>query len=139
MDEIIELLRELNESVPMPLELPSEDDIVLVEEEILVQLDRQFRIYLLELSDIVYGSYEPVTIADPQSHTYLPEVAAVAWEGGMSRELIPFCQVGDDYYCVDMEGRMVFWKREGPGGVLTEDFWENIWEWMREIWLDNQV
>ena len=34
---------------------------------------------------VVYGSLEPVTVTDPQSHTYLPEVAANAWDAGVDR------------------------------------------------------
>ena len=101
VEEVIEQLREANEPVPVPLELPDEDQLVEVEEQLFINIPFVFKEFLLTVSDVVYGSLEPVTITDPQSHTYLPEVAANAWDIGVPRELIPICQDGDDYYCVD--------------------------------------
>ena len=84
-EEIIDMLRDSNQPVPVPLDLPDEDVLVEVEEQILLPIPRDMRTYLLEASDVIYGSLEPVTAADPYSHTYLPEVAAVAWSLGEPR------------------------------------------------------
>ena len=56
MEEILELLRESNQPVPVPLELPDEDDLVVIEEELLLPIPRDMRLYLLEASDVVYGT-----------------------------------------------------------------------------------
>ena len=69
MEEIIEQLREANEPVPVPLEWPDEDQIVEIEEQLFIDIPVVFREFLLTVSDVVYGSLEPVTITDPQSHT----------------------------------------------------------------------
>ena len=98
MEEIIEQLREANEPVPVPLELPDEDQLVEIEEQLFIDIPFVFREFLLTVSDVVYGSLEPVTVTDPQSHTYLPDVAANAWDAGVDRSMIPICQDGDDYY-----------------------------------------
>ncbi len=73
MEDVIERLREENEPVPVPLELPDEDLLVEIEEELLISLPPEFREFLLTVSDVVYGRIEPVTVTDPQSHTYLPK------------------------------------------------------------------
>ena len=78
MEEVIEQLRELNEPVPVPLELPDEELLVEIEEQLLINLPFELREFLLKVSDVVYGHLEPVTVTDQQSHTFLPEVAAVA-------------------------------------------------------------
>ena len=83
MEEVIEQLRELNEPVPVALELPDEETLVEIQEEILIHLPFELREFLLKVSDVVYGRLEPVTASDPQSHTYLPEVASVAWDRGL--------------------------------------------------------
>lgn len=132
MEEILDLLREYNEEVPVPLDLPDEDQLVQVEEELLLPIPRDMREYLLKASDVVFGSLEPVTAADPNSHTYLPEVAAVAWSLGVPRYLTPLCEVNGAYYCVEPEGEVVFWK----DGELTDDNWLTIWYWVREVWLE---
>ena len=104
MEEIIEQLREANEPVPVPLELPDEDLLVEIEEQLFIDIPFVFREFLLTVSDVVYGSLEPVTVTDPQSHTYLPDVAANAWDAGVDRSMIPICQDGDDYYLVEEDG-----------------------------------
>ena len=132
MDEIVDELRERNEPVPVPLELPEDDDIVLVEEQILISVPAEFRAFLLEVSDVVYGALEPVTVADPSSHTYLPEVAATAWSMGFPREMIPLCEIPGGYYGVTQDQDVVVWRN----GTLEEETWNSVWDWVREIWLE---
>jgi hypothetical protein len=133
MEEILDLLREHNETVPVPLDLPDHDQLVEVEEELMLPIPRDMREYLLLASDVVYGSLEPVTVADPHSHTYLPEVTAVAWSLGVPRYLMPLCEVNGAYYCVEPEGEIVFWR----DGELTDDNWLTIWYWVRDVWLES--
>ena len=135
MEEIIEELREKNEPVPVPLELPEEDQLVEIEEQLFIDIPFVFREFLLTVSDVVYGSLEPVTVTDPQSHTYLPEVAANAWDAGVDRSLIPICQDGDDYYCVEEDGTVVLWSAEEE--LVTEETWESVWHWARDVWLES--
>ncbi|RBL65667.1 SMI1/KNR4 family protein, partial [Pseudomonas sp. MWU13-2625] len=70
MEEVIEQLREANEPVPVPLELPDEDQLVEIEEQLFINIPFVFKEFLLTVSDVVYGSLEHVTVNDPQSHTY---------------------------------------------------------------------
>lgn len=135
MEEIIELLRERNEPVPVPLELPDEDRLVEVEEELLLNLPGELREFLLTVSDVVYGRLEPVTASDPQSHTYLPEVAANAWDQGLERHLLPICQDGADYYVVDLENQV--YRFDGASGQLGEPLWDSLWHWVRDVWLES--
>lgn len=136
MDDVLELLQEFNEPVSVPLDLPDEDLLVEVEELLLMGLPNDLRDYLLHASDVVYGSLEPVTAADPRSHTYLPEVAAEAWNDGMPRHLLPVCQLGVGYYCISEEGEVFFWngKRLGKDPEGTKE-WPNLSQWIREVWL----
>lgn len=135
MEEIIEELRERSESVPVPLELPEEELLVEIEEQLFINMPFGLREFLLTVSDVVFGRLEPVTVTDPQSHTYLPEVAAYAWDIGVSRELIPICAQGDDYYCIEEDGTVVYW--EAASGELTDESWETIWHWARDVWLES--
>jgi len=112
MEEVIEELRERNEPVPVPLELPDDEQLVAVEEQLFINLPFGLREFLLQVSDVIYGRLEPVTASDPQSHTYLPEVAANAWDAGVPRDLLPICQDGPDYYVVDLEGEVTLFDGE---------------------------
>jgi hypothetical protein len=133
MDELIEELREANQPVPIPLELPEEDDLVEVQEALFISLNEDFQQFMLTVSDVVYGTLEPVTASDPTSHTYLPEVAAIAWDAGLPRDLVPLCEHQGNYYAVTEEGEVQYWE----GGVKTEQTWETIWYWARDVWLNS--
>ncbi len=131
MHDIIEQLQERSETVPVPLELPTFEQLVEVEEQILISLPRELKEYLLYASDVIYGTIEPVTASDPYSHTYLPEVTCYAWSIGMPRDMIAICQQDDAFYCIDQDGQVHFWKNGG----FTDIYWESFWEWVEEIWL----
>ncbi|MNJ53323.1 hypothetical protein D3C77_487070 [compost metagenome] len=135
MEEVIDRLHELNEPVPVPLELPDEDMLVEIQEQILIHLPFELREFLLKVSDVVYGRLEPVTASDPHSHTYLPEVAATAWDIGVPRDLVPLCQDGRNYYVVDAEGEVFLWLEET--GELDDETWESVWHWVRDVWLES--
>ena len=135
MEEVIEQLREANEPVPVPLELPDEDQLVEVEEQLFINIPFVFKEFLLTVSDVVYGHLEPVTASDPNSHTYLPEVTATAWDLGVPRDLVPLCQDGRDYYVVDVEGEVTLWS--GAEGELTDETWDSVWHWARDVWLES--
>lgn len=134
MDEILEQLRELNQEVSLPLELPSEEMLVVVEEEILISIPYDLRTFLLEASDVIVGTLEPVTAADPRSHTYLPEVAALAWSLGLPREYIPICEYDGGYAAISQDGRIIFWVNDR----IAEE-WEDFWWWCRDVWLERVV
>lgn len=135
MEDIIDQLRELSEDVPVPLDLPEEDDLLEVEETLLLPIHPSLRTYLLEASDTVFGSLEPVTVADPQSHTYLADVTAQAWDEGMPREYMVVCEVGEGFYCINHEdGEVQFWSRL-LGDFDTEQQWDSLWDWIEDVWL----
>ena len=134
MEEVIAELRACSEHVPVPLELPDMDDIIDVEEQLLVSLDGDFRQFLLTVSDVVFGTLEPVTVADPNSHTYLPEVAATAWSLGVPRDLIPLCQDRHGYYCTNALGEVVYWAE---GAVIDDEPWAGVWQWAEQVWLNS--
>ncbi|WP_065188207.1 SMI1/KNR4 family protein [Shewanella woodyi] len=131
MHDIIEQLQEMSETVPIPLELPTFDQLVMAEEEILIPLPGELKQYLLYASDVIYGSLEPVTVSDPNSHTFLPEVTAYAWSIGMPREYVAVCQQGNSFYCIDQEGQMLLWNEDGS----ESDYWESLWEWVEQVWM----
>jgi hypothetical protein len=136
MEEVIEQLRELNEPVPVPLELPEEETLVEIQEQILIHLPFALREYLLTVSDVVYGRLEPVTASDPQSHTYLPEVAATAWDLGVPRYLVPLCEDHGNYYVVEDDGTVLLWEAD-TGEINEDENWESVWHWCRDVWLES--
>lgn len=132
MQEIIEKLQACAEEIPVALDLPDEDQLLDIEEALLTSLPKSLRTFLLTVSDLVIGSLEPVTAADPSSHTYLADVAAQAWEMGLPRHLIPFCQSGTCYYCINLEDAVVIWT---PSTGESDAEWDDIWHWAETVWI----
>jgi hypothetical protein len=135
VEDVIEQLRDLNEPVPVPLELPDEETLVEIQEQILIHLPHGLREFLLQVSDVVFGRLEPVTASDPQSHTYLPEVAATAWSLGVPREMVPLCEDHGNYYVVEEDGTVLLWEAETE--EFNEESWESVWHWARDVWLES--
>ena len=134
MEDVIEELRENAFDVPTPLDLPSEDDLVEAEEQLLIPIPFEFREFLLQVSDVIFGSMEPVTVTDPHSHTFLPEVAALAWDQGMPRDLLPVCEHQGDYYCVSADGEVALWSH---GDISEDETWSSVWHWAKDVWLQS--
>lgn len=130
MEDILDELNARAEALPVPLEEANEDHLLETEEQILLPLPRAYREFLLETSHLVVGKIEPATVADSNSHTYLPEMCATAWSEGLPRHLIPICRKTGGYYCIDPDGFVGEWPSEDDA---TE--WESVWEWARDIWL----
>ena len=136
MEEILEQLQDAAQSSAWGLEKPEHDQTVAAEEQILLPFPRDFREFLLETGDLLVGTLEPGVVADASAHNYLPELAANAWDVGVPRHLIPFCQLpgrANSYYCVDPDGEIQLWH----GARQSDESWETIWYWARDVWLES--
>lgn len=131
-NEIAEQLQAASIPTAFPLELPELEDVVDAQEELLIHIPPAFRDYLLTCSNVIYGSLEPVTIADPSYHTYLPEMAADAWDKGLPRDLIPLCQQGENFYAISQDDSVHLWNAETEA---LEETSEDVWAWVRDVWL----
>ena len=135
MEDVIELLRERHEGGLVALELPDEDRLVEIEEQLLIPLPGDYKEFLLNASDIICGSLEPATVMDDYAHNFLPEMAANAWDQGMPRYLIPVCETPEGIYAMSQEGSVLLWV--AGEGIREEEEWGSIWQWAREIWLES--
>lgn len=134
MEDVIDALREVAIEQTCPLELPDEDRLVEIEEELLLPLPRALKDFLLNVSDLVIGSLEPVTVCDSYAHTHLPELTTQAWADGMARELIVICAIGEGCYCINQQGEVLLWQ----SGQMAEDaHWQDIWQWAYQVWLNS--
>ena len=131
LTEIISRLRSVNEPVPKPARLPSESDVRKIEAELKIIFHSDFRKYLLEASDVVFGTKEPVTICEPKSHTYLPSVVESARAYGVPTDLVPVCEDNADFYCINRHGKIVFWSHNGT----SDESWPSLATWIRDVWL----
>ena len=131
--EAIHQLRELNEPVPKPMRLPSAAAVAAAESELGVTFHPDYRRFLLEASDVVYGALEPATIGRKRAHTDLVRMAHDAWTlMELPRELLPICEDNGDYYCMNARGEVVYWSHDGSG----DERWPDLAAWIQQVWIE---
>jgi hypothetical protein len=132
LDDALRELRSRNEPAPLPLRLPTVTEVDDAERRLGVSFPPDFRRYLLEASDVVCGTVEPVTITRPDSHTDLLKVADDAWQGyGVPRDLLPICEDNSDFYCINSANEVMFWSHNG----LSSEKWPNLAHWIMDVWI----
>jgi hypothetical protein len=131
--EVLVELRELNEPVPKPFRLPTATEVDRAENTLGTKFPDDYRQYLLESSDVVFGALEPAVVIPDAGHLSLVEVAESAWsEMELPRDLLPFCEDNGDYYCFAADGRVKFWSHNGT----TEESWPDLATWIKEVWIE---
>jgi len=133
MTEVIRELRGLNEPVPRPPRLPTEDEVGATEARLGVRFHEDYRRYLLKAGDVTYGTLEPAVVVPGAGYRSLAEVAETAWEHwGVPRGLLPICEDNADYYCMNEAGEVVFWSHDGG----TDERWPNLATWIKRVWIE---
>lgn len=130
LDAVFEELRGRNKVVPVARPLPTERDLLAAEERLGIRLPSDLRRYLLEVSYVVCGHKEPVTIGTGD-YTDLTSVIADAREVGVPSDLIPVCEDNGDFYCLTPSGEVVFWSHDGT----IDERWADLATWIDEVWI----
>jgi hypothetical protein len=133
LKDTIRELRELNETVPSPPTLPTKQEIDDLEVETSIKFPADYRTYLLQASDIVFGTIEPVTITDEDAHTDFRIVLADAQDAGLPEGLVPLCEENGDFHCMKADGSIIFWSFDGESG----DTWPDLATWITEVWMES--
>lgn len=131
LNEVIAELRELNESVPEPLRLPTPAEVDAVQEKLGIRFHPDYVRYLLEASDVVCGTLEPATVPEDSGHTYIVPMATHAWAAGLPADLVPIAEDNGDYYCMNARGEVLYWSHDGE----TDEEWPDLATWIEEVWI----
>jgi SMI1-KNR4 cell-wall len=135
LTQAIRELRELNETVPIPRRLPTLQEVEEAERELGMQFPADYRRFLLEASDVVYGTVEPAVVIPDSGYLNLVEMANEAWdEMELPRNLLPICQDNGDYYCINAQGEIVYWSHNGT----TDEKWRDLATWIDEVWIQEE-
>ncbi len=133
LETAIETLRERNEPVPRPFRLPTEMEVAAAERTLGVTFPDDYRYFLLHGSDVAYGTLEPAVVIPDCGHLDLVEMVQTAWEVGVPRDHLPFCENNGDYYCLTPDSRVVLWSHDG----LFSGRWPDLSHWIQEVWLES--
>jgi SMI1-KNR4 cell-wall len=128
--QAIEQLRPLNEPVPKPLRLPTQEEVRTAEQQLGIEFPPDYRRYLLEASDVVFGTKEPCVLTVGPGHMDLPTTAREAWKLGVPGSWLAFCEDNGDYYCLDGDA-VRFWSHDGE----SNDHWPDLGTWITDVWI----
>ena len=134
LTQVLVELRDLNEPVPRPLRLPTETEVELAESALGIKFPEDYRRYLLEAGDVVFGALEPAVVTPDAGYLSLVDVAESAWdEMDLPRDLLPFCEDNGDYYCLATVGTVKFWSHNGS----TDESWPDLASWIKQVWIEH--
>ena len=132
IDDAIRELRARDESVPTPSRLPTEGEVAAAERVVGQRFPADYRRFLLDASDVVFGALEPAVVTPDAGHLDLAAVVRDARALGVPDDLLPFCEDdGDDYYCLTPTGAVRFWSHDG----LADESWPDLATWIRDVWI----
>ena len=130
LSEAIDALRARNEPVPLPLRLPTDKEITDAERQLGLAFPADYRRYLRDASDVVFGTLEPCVVTPDAGYLDLVETCRAAWDLGVPRDWLPICQDNGDYYC--LAGPAVrFWSHDGA----ADEGWPDLATWIMEVWI----
>ena len=132
LETAIESLRQLNEPVPRPFRLPTETEVAAAEKELGIKFPADYRYFLLHGSDVAYGTIEPAVVIPDCGHLELVKMVLGAWQFGVPKTFLPFCEDNGDYYCFAPEGRIVFWLHDSQ----PSQSWPDLATWIQQVWLE---
>ena len=133
ISDVIKELRELNELETKHFRLPKKNEVAEAETRLGVKFSEDYKQYLLEASDVVYGAIEPAVVVPNSGYLNLVEVADSAWnEMEIPRDLLPICEDNGDYYCLNEKGEVVFWSHNGA----ADEKWDSLADWIKEVWIE---
>jgi hypothetical protein len=135
MRHVVARLRQVNQTVPNPLPLPTSADVGRVEKELEQSLPASLKQLLLAAGDVVFGQYEPITLTLGSGHTYAASVVGAARASGVPRSLFPFCESNGDYFCLLASGQVVYWSHDGA----SPESWPSLEAWVTDVWLSGDV
>jgi hypothetical protein len=133
LTEVISQVRKLNQPVPVPPRLPSVDEVESAESQLGIKFHEDYRQFLLEASDVVYGTLEPARVTPDSGHLDLVRMVRAAWnEDGVQRHLLPICHDNANYFCVSETGEVLNWDHNGP----TDEKWPSLAAWIKQVWIE---
>lgn len=135
--DILEKLRALDESAPIPPSLPTEADVRAAEAALGVTFPPSYVRFQLHYSDVSFGQYELFGLSgDEGDAALLMEVKEAREHNDLDEHLLPFVEDNGDYFCFDLtsaapEYEVVYWSHNGTTG----ERWNNFLDWVENCWI----
>lgn len=133
LDDVLAELKSLNQLVPIPRRLPTTEEVNCVERRLGVRFHPDYRKYLLEASNVVYGTTEPNVVVPSGTHMDLIKHAEAAWDDPrLSKDLVSICYDNGDHFCINVKGEIEFWPHDGT----SDEKWADLATWIKRVWIE---
>jgi hypothetical protein len=111
--------------------VPPDDQVIERAQKALgVRFHRDYIAFIKSGYDLGDSILEPLQIDDPEPHVDMFEYVKEAWnDWGVPKTLLPIVHDNSDFYCIDANGRVVFWSHNGP----TNETWPDIATWRSQM------
>jgi len=140
---VVEELNELNELSKLDDEccgllnytLPSDEVLMMYQDKVGIPFNEETKLYFKNFPSLAYGynAIEPLLLTgDPDCYWDLLRAVRDGREMGLPTDWLPIVEDNADYYAVRPDGRVAFWSHNGT----TDEEWENIASWIREVWIN---
>lgn len=122
------------------VQLPTTEEVQQIEHQLDVVFPPTYRTFLLEYSNISFGTFEMLRVNPSEEDSYLSiqnVVADARRYYHLPESLLPFLEDNGDYYCFNLEShapecQVVYWSHDG----LTNEKWLNFLDWVEKCWID---
>lgn len=129
----ISMLKKIRLNLPVKQDLPDDYLIENYEKEMGNAFPEDYKIFLKEASDSVFGGKEALMLTSARNHPReLIVTAKEAWNMGVPREWIPICEDNGNYYCVLNSGEVRYWSHDG----VSEENWPTVGDWIKDVWIN---
>ncbi len=141
MYPVFDRLRSLDEPVPKPPQLPTEQQVRETEAALGVTFPPSYREYQLHYSNVTFGTFDLYWLHQEGSYLDLLEGVREAREDmELPEHLLPFLQDDGDYYCFDLsspgpEYKVVLWSHDGT----TDESWRDFPTWVEACWIGENL
>jgi len=128
----IEKLLAVSGRRPFDGEIYTDSFIDDYEAKIGIKIQTAYRELLKKVSHVFWGTIELLDMTEAgDSRCELSVALSEARKLGLPHDWLPISEDNGDYYCLLPNGTVRFWAHDGA----TEEEWENLSEWIEEIWI----
>lgn len=111
-----------------PVPVPTREQIEAAEERLGVRFHPDYRLFLERASHRLFGPLEPAVVSLPGSEIDLVAVAERGWKAGVPRRLLPICEHGKTFFCLEDDGAVVHWQ----GTLDGAQTWPDLASWLEQ-------
>ncbi|OFC72774.1 SMI1/KNR4 family protein [Alteromonas confluentis] len=105
---------------------PNNKEIAAAQEKLNFKFSQEYILFLKSGYDLGDVPMEALEIVNPPSYANIYTVQQEAKsDENFPEQLLPICEDNGDYYCLTLDGEVIFWSHNG----LTDERWKNVTEW----------